>query len=138
MSESRVTLPQAAAPIADHHAHVAHQFDDLEQQHEADTLGMWIFLATEVLFFSGLFTVYAIYRFLYPVGWAEASEHLNQTMGAINTAVLLCSSLSVALSVHAAQNGHRKQLVALLLLTIVFGTVFLGIKAWEYYVDYQE
>jgi cytochrome c oxidase subunit 3 len=99
---------------------------------------MWIFLATEVLFFGVLFTAYATFRMLYPGSFTEASHHLNQTLGAINTAVLLCSSLSVALSVHAAQTGNRKRLTALLLLTVVLGTVFLGIKAYEYYVDYHE
>src|SRR3712207_5351155 len=69
VSEVPSTIEHAAAPVVAHHAHVAHQFDDLEQQHEADTLGMWIFLATEVLFFSALFTTYATYRFLYPEGF---------------------------------------------------------------------
>src|SRR5689334_6834593 len=122
VSESHVTLPHAAGQ----HGLVAHQFDDLDQQHKADSLGMWVFLATEVLFFGVLFTAYAIYRMLYPAAWAEASHHLNQPLGTLNTAVLLCSSLSVVLAVHAAQTGHRKRLVALLLLTVVLGTVFLG------------
>lgn len=134
MSESHVTLPHAAGQ----HELVAHQFDDLDQQHKADSLGMWVFLATEVLFFGVLFTAYAIYRMLYPAAWAEASHHLNQPLGALNTAVLLCSSLSVVLAVHAAQTGHRKRLVTFLLLTVVLGAIFLGIKAYEYYVDYLE
>ena len=127
-----------AAAAHGHDGLVAHQFEDIKQQREADSLGMWIFLATEVLFFGGLFTAYAVYRFLHPAGWAEGSEDLNVLLGTINTAVLLCSSLSVALAVHAAQTGNRRQLMLLLGLTIVFGTTFLGIKAYEYYVDYQE
>ena len=138
VSEVPATIEHAAAPVVAHHAHVAHQFDDLEQQHEADTLGMWIFLSTEVLFFSALFTAYATYRFLYPEGFLEASHHLNWPIGAINTGVLLCSSLSVALAVHAAQHGHQRRLVLLLLITMALGATFLGIKAYEYYVDYEE
>ena len=121
-----------------HHGPVAHQFEDIVQQREADTLGMWLFLASEVLFFGALFTAYATYRFLYPEAFAEGSHHLNAVYGTINTAVLLCSSLSVALAVHAAQNGNRRRLVTLLLLTMLFGVVFLGIKAVEWYVDYEE
>ena len=121
-----------------HHGPVAHQFEDIVQQREADTLGMWLFLASEVLFFGALFTAYATYRFLYPEAFAEGSHHLNVVYGTINTAVLLCSSLSVALAVHAAQNGNRRRLVTLLLLTMLFGVVFLGIKAVEWYVDYEE
>ena len=142
MSESQATLNHiATAPAghaAAHHGLVAHQFNDLEQQHEADTLGMWLFLATEVLFFGALFTVYATYRYLYPEAWAEGSHHLNDWLGGINTAVLLCSSLSVALSVHAAQTGQQRRLVLLLLVTIVLGLAFLGIKAVEWYTDYEE
>jgi cytochrome c oxidase subunit III len=120
------------------HGLVAHQFDTIEQQREADSLGMWLFLATEVMFFGALFTALAIYRFLYPVGFTEGSHHLNVPLGGVNTGVLLCSSLTVALAVHAAQHGHRRRLVILLLLTMVFGLAFLGIKAYEWYVDFEE
>lgn len=120
------------------HAATAHQFDDLEQQHEADTLGMWVFLATEVLFFGGLFAAFLMYRLLYPEAWAEASGYTKFWLGTINTAVLLCSSLSMALSGVAAKEGRRKQLTALLVVTAVLGATFLGIKAYEYYLEYQE
>ncbi len=109
-----------------------HQFDDLTQQHEADWLGMWIFLATEVMFFGGLFTGYAVYRSLYLEAFGDASRHLELGLGAINTLVLICSSLTMALAVHAAQVGRRRALVGFLLATIVLGLVFLGIKAIEY------
>ena len=75
---------------------LANQFDDPEQQHEAATLGMWTFLATEVLFFGGLFTAYSVYRYEYPTGFAEGSAHLNLWLGSINTVLLLCSSLTAA------------------------------------------
>ena len=114
------------------------QFDDVEQQHDAAKLGMWIFLATEVLFFGGLMLSYAVYRGMYPLEFGEASHHLAFQLGAINTAVLLCSSLSMALAVHAAQTGRRGRVVALLLLTIGFAIVFLAIKGTEYHNDYRE
>src|SRR5215467_9278493 len=88
-----------------------HQFDTAEQQKDASTLGMWLFLVTEIMFFGGMFTTYIVYRSLHPVGFVEASHELNLTMGAINTAVLICSSLTMVLAVASAQEGSRKTLV---------------------------
>ena len=127
--------------MADSHAAsaLAHQFEDLEQQHEAASLGMWVFLATEVMFFGGLFAGYTLYRNLYEVGFAAGSHHLNVTIGAINTAVLICSSLTMALAVRAAQTGKRNALVAFLILTIALGLAFVLIKlTLEWRVDYLE
>ena len=109
-----------------------HQFDDAEQQYEASALGMWVFLVTEIMFFGGLFTAYVAYRSAYPGAFGAASDHLDLTLGAINTAVLIGSSLTMALAVHAAQTGKRNALVMFLLMTMLFGSVFLGIKAVEY------
>jgi cytochrome c oxidase subunit 3 len=117
---------------------LAHQFDDLHQQHETSELGMWAFLATEVMFFGGLFSGFTMYRIFYLPGFAEGARHLKLWAGSINTAVLLCSSLTVALSVAAARQGKQKQLVGLLLATIVLGLIFLGIKGTEYYLEYKE
>lgn len=119
-------------------AALANQFDDLEQQREASSLGMWVFLITEIMFFGGLFTGYTVYRHAYPEGFVAASRHLGVLLGAINTGVLICSSLTMALAVHAAQVGRRKALVGLLLLTILLGSVFLGIKAVEYTHKFRE
>src|SRR5258707_8044143 len=94
-----------------------HQFDTAEQQKDASTLGMWLFLVTEIMFFGGMFTAYIVYRTLYPNAFSAASHELDITMGAINTAVLICSSLSMALAVNAAQLGRRKSLVWFLILT---------------------
>jgi cytochrome c oxidase subunit 3 len=119
---------------------LAHHFDDLEQQHEAANLGMWAFLATEVMFFGVLFTGYIIYRSdpkMAP-SFESASAHLNVWIGGINTVVLLTSSLTMALGVHAAQLGRRRALVTLLGLTALLGAAFLGFKAVEYYLDYRE
>jgi cytochrome c oxidase subunit III len=117
---------------------LAHHFEDLGQQHEAATLGMWIFLVTEVLFFGGLFLVYSIYRSMYTNAFAAASHELNVTLGSINTAVLIGSSLTMALAVHAAQLGQRRLLMFFLIATMLLGSVFLGIKAVEYYTKFVE
>jgi cytochrome c oxidase subunit III len=114
-----------------HGAH-AHHFDDPIQQREASTLGMWIFLVTEVMFFGGLFTAYVTYRALYPDAFAHASRHLDVTLGTFNTAVLITSSLTMALAVHAAQVGRRGRLVGCLVLTALLGATFLGVKVVEY------
>jgi len=116
----------------------AHQFDDLEQQHESASLGMWAFIATEVMFFGGLFMAYIAYRYSYPDAFTAASRRLEELLGGINTAVLLTSSLTMALAVHAAQTGRRKPLAAFLLITLLLGVVFMGIKALEYYHEYEE
>jgi len=119
------------APAA-HPQGLAHHFRDLDQQHSAANLGMWLFIAQEVMFFGGLFLAYTIYRSEYNDVFAIASHHLNVPLGAINTAVLICSSLTMAIGVHAAALGHRRQIVLFLLLTIILGGIFLGIKVVEY------
>jgi cytochrome c oxidase subunit III len=119
-------------------AHVAHHFDDAEQQYAAANLGMWLFLATEILFFGGLFAGYAQYRYWYAAEFATGSHHLDWKLGAINTAVLLTSSLTMALAVRAAQTNERRGTVRFLALTIVLGSVFLGVKAYEYYHKYEQ
>jgi cytochrome c oxidase subunit 3 len=124
--------------MSDHPSLVAHQFDTAEQQHEASYAGMWIFLATEVLFLGGLFAGYSVYRYSYAGAFRAASQHLYASLGATNTGVLLCSSLTMALAVRAAQRGKRGQLLAFLLATMALGLVFLGIKATEYYLEYTE
>ena len=118
--------------MADHSATVAHQFDDAEQQRGAAELGMWIFLATEVLFFGGMFTAFTAYRWLYPAAFAHASRHLDVPLGGTNTVVLIGSSLTLALAVHAAREGRRRTLLVCLALTMLLGAVFLGIKAIEW------
>jgi cytochrome c oxidase subunit 3 len=109
-----------------------HHFDSVEQQREASNLGMWAFLVTEILFFGGLILAYVVYRSMYYEAFAEASKELNIWHGGINTGVLIGSSLTMALAVHAAQLGRRKAIIAFLILTIILGSVFLGIKVMEY------
>jgi cytochrome c oxidase subunit III len=123
------------------HAHppaLAHHFDNLAQQAEATTLGMWVFLVTEVLFFGGLFATYMVYRTWYPEAFTAASREMVVWAGTTNTAVLITSSLTMALAVRAAQMGQRGLLMALLVVTMALGCVFLGIKTFEYYTEFKE
>jgi cytochrome c oxidase subunit III len=124
-----------------HHPHppaLAHHFEDLGQQSEAATLGMWVFLVTEVLFFGGLFTAYSIYRGWYPDAFAVSSHELDIVLGTTNTIVLITSSLTMAMAVHSAQMGQRRKLMIFLSLTMLLGLAFLGIKSVEYYQKFIE
>lgn len=118
--------------MSDTHSTVAHQFDDAVQQREATTVGMWVFLVTEIMFFGGLLLAYFIYRATYPKEFLYASHELDPTVGTINTCVLLVSSLTMALAVHAAQEGKRKSQVAYILTTMILGATFLVVKGFEY------
>ena len=131
-TENLVTEPE---PIPVEHEH---QFEDRYQQKEASTLGMWVFLATEVLFFGGLFVSYTIYRHQWPEDFRQGTLNLKWYMGAVNTAVLLFSSFTMAMAVHSAALGSNPKIVRYLVLTILIGGVFLVIKATEYYIEYRE
>jgi len=115
---------------------LAHQFDDLAQQNEADDLGMWLFLCTELMFFGGLFLAYTIYRTRDEATFAAASRELELLWGTVNTAVLLTSSLTMALAVHAAETRHRQKLIVFLFVTMLLGCAFVSIKFMEYYHKY--
>jgi cytochrome c oxidase subunit III len=133
MSTSTGTATEAGAePI------LLPQFDDLDQQQDASNLGMWMFLATEVLFFGGLIAAYVVYRATSPDEFALASQHLKLWLGCLNTVVLLGSSLAMALGVRSAQLHRHRDLLWFLLLTMLLGACFLGIKAVEYYLEYRE
>jgi cytochrome c oxidase subunit 3 len=118
--------PEAAGPPLQHH------FADLAAQKEASQLGMWVFLATEVLFFGGMFAAYLVYRSLFTRAFEGASNLLDIRLGAFNTGVLILSSLTMAIAVWAASQGRRNLLIGFLVLTIVLGSVFLGVKVKEY------
>jgi cytochrome c oxidase subunit III len=115
-----------------------HQFETLVQQDDAASLGMWVFLVTEILFFGGLFGTYAVYRSAYPRAFAAGSRELHIWLGTINTAVLITSSFTMALSVHAAQTGSRRLVSLFLVLTMALGIAFLGIKGIEYAKEFAE
>ena len=124
MAEARTTL--------------AEQFEELPQQREASILGMWTFLATEVLFFGGMFLSYITYRSSYPDAFAEASKHTIVLFGTLNTGVLLTSSLTMVLAVHAIEENNVKGLIRYLLCTIALAAAFLVIKGIEYHQDLDE
>ena len=121
--------------IAEHN--LQHHFADMEQQRETSTFGMWMFLLTEIMFFGGLFCAYLVYRASYYQAFVEGSGKMNIWLGATNTAVLICSSLTMALAVRCAQLGNRKLMAWLLLFTMVFGFMFLGIKGIEYHEHWE-
>ncbi len=129
MPEAALAAPPAAP---EHDGALQHQFSDLGQQQDASIFGMWVFIAQEVLFFGGLFTVYAIYRHAYPAAFEAGSHHLNFRIGFANTLVLIASSLTMALGVYSAAIGRRRAVVGFLLATVLLGSVFLGVKYFEY------
>ena len=104
----------------------------MEQQREAGTIGMWVFLVTEIMFFGGMFLAYTLYRSFYPAAFSSGSNHLDITLGTVNTAVLIFSSFTMAMAVYFTQVGKPRPQVICLILTLILGVTFLGIKAVEY------
>ena len=129
---------EALGPTALGFHRLEEQYQNLDQQRQAAALGMWIFLATEVMFFGTLFLSVAVYRFLYAIEFEKASEKLNWMIGGINTLVLLLSSLMIVLAVHYAKHAARKRVVLFLAMTALLGVAFLCFKGLEYYTDYVE
>ncbi len=121
-----------------HSPHLAHHFETPVQQFDSGKLGMWLFLATEILLFGGLFVAYAVYRANHPEIFIYAHRYLDTNLGAINTVILLCSSFTMAWAVRCAQLGKQKALVWLLSLTILGGFGFMGIKYVEYSHKWHE
>ncbi len=109
-----------------------HHFVSMEQQASSAKLGMWLFLAQEILFFSALFMAYFVFKYLYPETWVAAHYHLDATLGGVNTVVLLYSSFTMAMAVRQAQVSDRKGQVVFLALTIVCAFIFLIVKYFEY------
>ena len=120
-----------------HEPGLQHQFEDMGQQEESVSIGMWMFLVQEIMFFGGLFTAYLVFRSKYPMAFAAGSNHLDAFWGGLNTLVLIVSSLTMALTVYYAQKGNRNVQVILIVLTMFFGSVFLGVKAIEYSDKYN-
>jgi cytochrome c oxidase subunit 3 len=119
----------------DHHYHppgLQHQFDDMAQQKESTSIGMWAFLAQEIMFFGGVFTAYLVYRSKFPMAFAAGSNHLDVTLGALNTVVLIVSSLTMALTVYYAQKNNRNLQCIFIILTMLLGSTFLVVKYFEY------
>jgi cytochrome c oxidase subunit 3 len=126
-------LADSETILAAQGARLQHHFDDSAQQFESSTLGMWVFLVTEVMFFGGMFGAYTVYRNLYPDAFASTSHFMDVTIGGINTGVLIFSSFTMVLAVRAAQLGKRKALIAFLVFTLILGCVFLSLKYVEYH-----
>ncbi len=124
----------AHAGLSEHETNpnLQHHFYSMAQQLEASVLGMWVFLVTEIMFFGGMFMIYILYRIYYPEAWVLGSNHLDVSLGALNTGVLICSSLTMALAVRSAQVGSRKGQIVNLILTILLGSTFLVVKYFEY------
>ncbi len=120
-----------------HQPGLQHQFEDMKQQEESVSIGMWMFLVQEIMFFGGLFTVYLVFRSRFPMAFAAGSNHLNAFLGGLNTLVLIVSSLTMALTVYYAQKGNKAMQIGLIVLTMIFGCVFLGVKAVEYTDKYN-
>jgi len=131
-------LSEATRAHEAHHPALQHHFDSLEQQFDASVLGMWAFLVTEVLFFGGLFMAYIVYRTKDPLAFTEGSHHLDITLGALNTGVLIASSLTMALAVYAGQQAKRFWQLLFLGLTLALGLVFLGVKGVEYAEKFRD
>lgn len=112
---------------------VGHHFDDAKQEFDAAKMGMWLFLAQEVLFFSGIFVTYAVFKYIYPESFSEGASYLNWKLGTINTLVLLTSSLTMALSVRCIQQNQKRGCLLFLYATLGMAGVFLLIKAFEYW-----
>ena len=125
MSSATETAPARPATLA-------HQFESHEQQSLAAALGMWAFLVQEVMFFGGLFTVYLVYRTLHPAAFIEGSAHLPVDLGTLNTAVLIGSSLTMALAVRCGQLARGKSAAFFIAATMALALVFLGVKSVEY------
>jgi len=123
---------------SEHHPALLHHFDDMAQQKEASTFGMWVFLLTELMMFGGLFMAYMIYRLKFYDSFVAGSLSISVRWGLANTLVLLGSSFTMAMAVWAAQQGKFKQQVTWLVLTMILGAAFLGVKAKEYYDKYEE
>ena len=131
-------VPVSHEELTAEETHLRHHFATPDQQMDASTLGMWTFLITEVLFFGGMFTAYAVYRNLYHDAFASTSKFMDVPRGAFNTAVLICSSLTMAMAVRSAQLSRRKPLIWFLIGTMIFGSIFLGIKYIEYHSKWVE
>jgi cytochrome c oxidase subunit III len=126
-------LADTHVAAAEHSPELRHHFDTMAQQFDSATLGMWVFLLTEIMFFGGMFGAYTIYRSMYPEAFASTSLHMNPAFGAANTAVLIVSSLFMALAVRSARLGNQKLLQLFLVVTMLFGIAFLVIKGFEYH-----
>lgn len=133
-----MTTPMTTDSRREVRPYLAEQFDDLEQQERADFMGMWLFLATELLLFGGAFMGFAIYRSLHADAFGPAAHHLDLMLGSVNTALLLTSGLTMALAERAVAARRKRLTEGMMIATLVLGVTFLAIKAVEYYKEFEE
>lgn len=114
------------------------QYASLEHQGETAQIGMWVFLVNETLFFGALIFVYAVYRVSYPHAFATAGKDTVLWCGSVNLGLLLTSSLTMVFAVNAAAQGRRREMIAWLIATLTLGFMFLGVKGYEYSLDFQD
>lgn len=136
MSDTFTTPAPRPKPVPSHPAPASDE--QVQREHQANYFGMWLFLASEIMFFGAIFTGYIVYYRAYPATFAEAAQYMDVVLGGINTFILLTSSLTMALAVHAAQVGKRNRLILFLLVTMLLGAIFLGIKGYEYFHKVEE
>ncbi len=132
MSVSTEVAPHGHGEHAEHPEYMRHQFDDMDQQNSAASLGMWLFMMTEVMFFGGFFLGYSIYRSEYFESFVNGSHHLAMFLGGLNTVVLITSSVTMAFAVRAAQLGKKKHITAFLVMTLLLACTFMVVKFIEY------
>lgn len=130
-------MSHATSDTAEHPPYQQHHFDSMQQQTQSTLLGIWLFLAQEILFFGGLFAAYTVYRILYPHAWAAGASTQNLLLGTVNTIVLIGSSVTIVMAVHAARHNHRADVFKWFLITMLLGGVFLGVKVIEYKAKYD-
>ncbi len=138
MPDSHATTVETRALAEAHDPALLHHFADAQQQKNAASLGMWLFLVTEIMFFGGMFCAYLVYRLAHFNAFAAGSQQLSIALGTTNTAVLLISSVTVVLAVKAAEAGNRKQLVTFMIITVLLGLTFLVIKGFEYAEKFEK
>ncbi len=131
-------MSEPALALHEESLRLREQFATPDQQRETASVGMWVFLVTEIMLFGGLFTAFTVYRLSHPAAFDAGSAHMEILLGAINTAVLICSSYTMALAVHSAETGNQKLLILFLIITMIIGALFLGIKFTEYYDHFRD
>src|SRR5687768_6854874 len=138
MNRPLIEVDEQREHHASHNPNLQHHFATFEQQFDASKIGMWLFLATEVLLFGGLFVGFALSQAAHPQAFVEAHHHLDKSLGALNTVVLLLSSFTMVMAVHAAATNQRKKLIANLIVTLACAAAFLVVKYFEYSHKFQD
>jgi len=138
MSEPAIAIEHGGHSHEEHDPHLQHHFATYEQQFDASKIGMWLFLATEILLFGGLFVGFGLMQGKFPDAFFAAHHHLDKNLGFLNTVVLLLSSYTMVMAVHSAKTEKRKQTMIFLLITLTCAAIFLLVKYFEYSHKFHE